>query len=119
MAGTAAVCWTSNAPSPKLGMIHHHLKASTKQRSRVGNNNKQSALVIEERNPHVEGRPKLSQIPQDNDPKFNALDGWRCMAVVMVPGLSGHFGQSFCGDVSVILFQTVQPDYEIVALVLR
>ena len=41
------------------------------------------------------------------------------MAIVLVPDFSGNFGQNFSGDVSVILFQAVQPDYEIVALVFR
>jgi len=41
------------------------------------------------------------------------------MAVVLVPDFGGKFGQSFAGDVSVILFQAVQPNYEIVALAFR
>ncbi len=49
-------------------MIHGHFKPSAKQRSRVGNNDKQSALVIEERNPDDENRPNLPQKPQVNDP---------------------------------------------------
>jgi len=41
------------------------------------------------------------------------------MAIILVPDFGGNFGQSFSGDVSVILFQAVQPDYEIVALAFR
>ena len=41
------------------------------------------------------------------------------MAIVLVPDFGGQLGQSFSGDVSVILFQAVQPDYEIVAFGLR
>jgi hypothetical protein len=40
------------------------------------------------------------------------------MAFVLIPDFGGQFGQSFAGDVSVILFQAVQPHYEIVALAL-
>jgi len=43
----------------------------------------------------------------------------RGMAVVLVPDFCGEFGQSFARHVSVILFQAVQPDYEIVTLGFR
>jgi hypothetical protein len=41
------------------------------------------------------------------------------MAVVLIPDFGGRFGPIFSGDVSVILFQAVQPDHEIMALALR
>jgi hypothetical protein len=43
----------------------------------------------------------------------------RGMAVVLVPDVCGEFGQSFAWHVSVILFQAVHPDYEIVTLGFR
>ena len=41
------------------------------------------------------------------------------MAVVLIPGFGGQFGQGFSGDVSVILFQAIQPDHEIMVLAFR
>ena len=41
------------------------------------------------------------------------------MAVVLIPDFGGQFGQGFSGDVSVILFQAIQPDNEIMALAFR
>ena len=46
---------------------------------------------------------------------FHGLAG----TIILVPDFCGKFGQSFSGDVSVILFQAVQPDCQIVALALR
>jgi hypothetical protein len=46
---------------------------------------------------------------------FTALGAWEGMSIVLIPDFSGELAVSFIGDVSVILFQAIDPDDEIVA----